>query len=154
MAKINITLDLADDVFDEAAMQLIRNRARAAVREQETELIEAAVDRAVKAHAASIADAIKSRYGYNGTEEVRKIVRDKLIDQAGKLHIEIEELQKQFDVVAGAVQKTADSVISDMQARSAEIDTMIRSEIERKVSAFLSLTIMDALRQSGGGDNG
>lgn len=147
MAKINISVDLGDEILDDVAIQAIKNKVRSMVDKEFDKKLDAIIEEKAERQAGKIAEAIRTIGWYRENENLREAVRKKLIEKATDMSISNDAVKAGIDDLMKPVRIYARGVMSDFDKQRKNMEKEISDKIKSRVDAVFKATMVEALAE-------
>lgn len=113
MSKINFTIDITDEMLDDAVQQLVKGKIREAVNAEIERQLKPALERIIQQRVRGVYDSLNSRFSW-GTEN-RKKLDEKIINAISELVVSKEDVQKRIDFILKPIQDYSVNKVSELE---------------------------------------
>ena len=150
MSKVNFMLDITDEMIDEAALQLLKNKIRQAINAEIEEKLNGIIDEIVSQKVKSMMLSLNSRYGWGkeSAKQLDKIILEKIAD----FHISQDavwtQVQKMLNPVYDRARKSVAAMDAYISEKTKEIDCRYNEQVFLKAIDILGSTFSKALNQT------
>ena len=120
MSKINFTLDITDEMFDEAAQQLIKSKVRQAIANEMSATLEPELNKMVDRYVKTAVENLNDKWAWS--KESRKVLNEKIYDKIAELNVSEKSIQVAIDSILQPVSEYAEQ-------KKAEIDSIISEKL-------------------------
>lgn len=149
MSKINLTLDISDEMLDEAAKQLLKNKIRQAVNAEIEGQLETIINEIVSQKVKSMMESLNTRYGW-GTEskkQLDKIILEKIADFNISQDAVLAQVQKVLNPVYDHARKSMAAMDAYINEKTKEIDCRYAEQVFLKAVDILGSTLGKAFER-------
>jgi len=145
MPKINIPIEISNDIFDEASIQLLKSKVRSIAAAEIDGRVRELIDEAVKKQIDRVVDELSRSYNYYGAKELREKMRAKIVDIAAEKYVDERILMKSIDDFLKPIKDYANQKTKELASQASWLDTRISEEIKSRVDSLFNSNLVAAL---------
>ena len=138
MPKINIPIEISNDIFDEASIQLLKSKVRSIAAAEIDGKVREVIDETVKKQIDRVVGELNKYYDYYGAKELREKMRAKIVDIAAEKYVDERILMKSIDDFLKPIKDYADQKTKELASQVSGLDARISEEIKSRVDSLFN----------------
>lgn len=145
MPKINIPIEISNDIFDEASIQLLKSKVRSIAAAEIDGKVREVIDETVKKQIDRVVDELNRSCSYYGAKELREKMRAKIVDIAAEKYVDERVIMKSIDDFLKPIKDYANQKIEELSSQAKGLDARISKEIKSRVDSLFNSNLIAAL---------